>query len=300
MEVITEQELANFEKVPPPKVARSNFVYSFNMLPKEERKAIQSLYAFCNYIDDIVDSTPTLTDYEKQHKLQRLAWWENVIENIYSGNFNHSILSPFVWAINRFEIPKQYFLILIDGIRYDVLKNRYATFEELKDYCFGVASIVGLISIEIFGYKYEETKSYAINLGYALQLTNIIRDIKSDKDRGYIYIPQEDLYRFGYSEEDLINEVYNDKFVELMRFQVRRAREFYHNARKLLHSDERITLVTAEIMDEIYYRLLEKIELNDFNIFKKKVKVSVVHKFLIALKHWVSITMFVKRIKKQP
>lgn len=300
MEVITEYELANYEQMPPPKVARSNFVYSFNLLPKEERIAIQSLYAFCNYIDDIVDSPPNATDTEKQYKLQRLAWWENVIENIYSGTVNHSILNPFIWAIKRFEIPKQYFLILIDGIRRDILKNRYSTFEELKDYCFGVAGIVGLISIEIFGYKYEETKSYAINLGYALQLTNIIRDIKADKDRGCIYIPQEDLIRFGYSEEDLMNEVYNDKFINLMRFQVRRAREFYHNARKLLHPDERITIVSAEIMDEIYYRLLEKIELNDFNIFRKKIKVSVVHKFLIAFKHWVSVTMFVKRIKKQP
>jgi phytoene synthase len=205
---------------------------------------------------------------------------------------------PLIGVINRFHIPKQYFLTLIDGCRRDLSKTRYQTFEELKEYCYGVASVVGLISIEIFGHKYEETKNYAINLGYALQLTNILRDIKIDKDRGYIYLPKDELKKFGYSEEDLINEVYNNNFIELMQFQVSRAREYYHKARSFLRPDERITIFAAEIMDSIYYRLLEKIELNNFKIFEKKIKVSTVHKILIALKHWLSIRMFISRMKK--
>ncbi len=196
-------------------------------------------------------------------------------------------------------MPKQYFLTLIDGVKRDLARNRYGTFEELKQYCYGVASIVGLISIEIFGYKYEETRNYAINLGYALQLTNILRDIKADKERGYIYLPLEDLRRFGYSEKELIGEVYNDNFIELMRFQANRVREFYHAARKSLHPEERMTIVSAEVMDAIYYRLLEKIQLLDFDVFKKKIRVSSIHKIMIALKHWLSVRVFVRRIKKK-
>ena len=156
---------------------------------------------------------------------------------------------------------------------------------------------MGLTCIEVFGYKYEETKNYAINLGYALQLTNILRDIKFDKDRGYIYLPKEDMDKFGYSEEDLINEVYNDNFIEMMRFQVQRARDYYHKARTSLRPDERSRMIAAGIMDEIYFRILEKIELNDYNIWKSKIRVSNTHKIMIAIKHWLSIKLFVKRIK---
>jgi phytoene synthase len=152
--------------------------------------------------------------------------------------------------------------------------------------------------IEIFGYKYAETKEYAVNLGYALQLTNILRDIKTDKDRGYIYMPQEDLQRFKLTNEDIVNERYDERFIELMRFEARRIREYYHKARTALRPDERNTMFTAEIMDAIYYRLLEKIELNDFNVFRKKITVSTSHKIIIALKHYLSSRMFISRIKK--
>lgn len=295
MDYITQFELANFEKVEPPKVERSNFACSFTLLPKEERDAISSVYAFCSYIDDIVDDE---AEKEIQKKHERLNWWSNVIEKIYSGEVNSHLLKPFETVIKRFEIPKQYFLTLIDGCRRDLIKNRYETFEDLKEYCYGVAGIVGLISIEIFGHKYEETKNYAINLGYALQLTNILRDIKPDKERNYIYIPQEDLRKFNYSEEELINEVYNQNFIDLMRFEAKRAREFYYKARTCLNPDERMTIFAAEIMDAIYYRLLEKIELKEFNVFEQKIRVSNLHKIAITLKHWLSVRLFVGRLKK--
>lgn len=298
MDFITQFELAEYEKVEPPQEEKSNFAYSFTMLPKEERSAISSVYAFCSYIDDIVDKEPLPGIDEIKIKLERLAWWELEIENMYNGRVSSPIIAPFIAVIERFAIPKQYFLTLIDGCRSDLFKYRYQTFDDLKNYCYSVASVVGLISIEIFGYKYEETKNYAVNLGYALQLTNILRDIKFDKDRGYIYIPKEDMDRFGYTEEDLKNEVYNSNFVELMRFETQRAREYYHKARQFLRPDERPTIVAAEIMDAIYYRLLDKIELRDFNVFKKRIGVSSVHKLMITLKHWLSIRMFVRRIKK--
>lgn len=300
MDIITQENLADYEKVDAPKVEKSNFMYSFSILPKDERNAINSIYAFCSYIDEIVDSTPNTSQKLIQRKLERLAWWENEIEDLYGGKITSPLLAPLIRVIDRFSIPKQYFLTLIDGCRSDIYRHRYETFEDLKHYCYSVASVVGLISIEIFGYKYEDTKNYAINLGYALQLTNILRDIKADKDRGYIYIPKEDLVRFNYSEEDLINEVYNDNFIDLMQFQTKRIREYYHRARQFLRPDEKSTIVAAEIMDSIYFRLLEKIELNEFDVFKEKIRVSRVHKVLTALKHWLSIRVFINRLKKQP
>lgn len=298
MEILTPEILASHEKADVPKKERSNFQLSFSILPKDERNAICSIYAFCSYIDEIVDNTPNNNPREIEKKLERLNWWENEIEKIYRNSITSPLLAPFIRIIDRFAIPKQYFLTLIDGCRRDLFQKRYSTFEELKEYLYSVASVVGLISIEIFGYKYEETKNYAINLGYALQLTNILRDIKSDKDRGYIYIPQEDLKRFDYSEEDLINEVYNENFIELMNFEVKRAREYFHRARQFLRPDEKPTIVSAEIMDAIYYRLLEKIELNEYDVFSKKIKVSNAHKLLTALKHWLAIKVFIRRIKK--
>jgi phytoene synthase len=221
-----------------------------------------------------------------------------VVDELYSDSIPSPIFYPLYFAIKRFSIPKQYIVTLIDGCRRDLFQRRYATFQELKDYCYSVASVVGLIAIEIFGYKYVETRNYAINLGYALQLTNILRDIKKDKDRGYIYLPLEDLQKFEYSETDLISEIYNDNFVELMQFETRRAREYFYKARSLLHPDERITMFPAEVMDEIYFRLLEKIELSKFKVFEREIKVSNLHKLAITLKHWLSILLFIRPFAK--
>lgn len=297
MEVITQTNLANYENVSIEQFEKSNFLYSFSFLPKEERAAINSIYAFFSYIDSIVDDTPTVSKSDYDKKLKRLEFWDNSINKIYDKKENSNLLKPLVKTIDRFLIPRQYFMTLIDGCRRDLSQNRYETFEDLKEYCYSVASIVGLTCIEIFGYKYEDTKNYAINLGYALQLTNIIRDVKVDKDRGYIYLPKEDLVRFKYTEQDLMNEVYNDNFRELMSFQVKRAREHYHKARSFMRPDERNRLIAAEIMDDIYFRLLDKIELNDYNIWEKKIKVSTSHKIIMAIKHWLSVKLFVKRIK---
>jgi phytoene synthase len=296
LQAVTQLELASYENIAPPLIEPSSFLYSFSFLPDEEKTAISSIYAFCSYIDNIVDSSPTFDDIVLEKKLSRLAWWEKEIEKVYQYKETNSIMGKLSGVIERFLIPKQYFLIIIDGCRRDLLQKRYNTFNELKEYCYSVASVVGLMTIEVFGYKYEETKNYAINLGYALQITNILRDIKQDKDRGYIYIPKEDLQRFNYTEEELFNEVYNSNFINLMKFQVKRAREYYHKARTSLRPDEKYSLFPAEIMDAIYYRLLEKIELNNYDVFSKKIKVSRIHKVAIALKHWLSTKLFTTRL----
>ncbi len=293
MIALAKSDLAKFEGVESPETEISNFRLSFALLPKSEKSAISTIYNFCSYIDDIADATQT-ADNSPERKQLRLSFWEKTINEIYNGELDSMHIQHLIQVIKRYNLPKQYFLTLIDGCRRDLSQHRYKTWEELKDYCYSVASVVGLMSIEIFGYKYEETKNYAINLGYALQLTNILRDIKADKERGFIYLPLDDLERFGYSEEELINEIYNENFVELMRFESQRAREYYHKARQLLHPDERLTTLSAGIMDEIYFRILEKIELREYNIFKNKVRVSGIHKFMIALKHWLHLLLFIR------
>ncbi len=293
MEPLTIVDLASFEKAAPPKIKRSNFQLAFSILPKEERIAVNSIYSLFSYIDSIVDEGE-LQESSVLVKEKRLKFWAALVEELYNDSIPSPIFYPLYFAIKRFSIPKQYIVTLIDGCRRDLYQKRYSTFNELKEYCYNVASVVGLIIIEIFGYKFPETRNYAINLGYAMQLTNILRDIKKDKDRGYIYIPLEDLQKFEYTEKELISEVYNDNFVELMQFQIKRTRGYFHKARSLLHPNERLTMFPAEVMDEIYFRLLEKIELSRFRVFDREIKVSSLHKFTITLKHWLSILLFIK------
>lgn len=275
---------------------RSSFYYSFALLPPDERDAIEHVYAFCRYTDDLVDEDAVVigstydhkTELALERKRQRLRWWREEVERCYDGAATHPILRGLHKAILRFKIPKQYFLTLIDGVEMDLVRNRYESFEELKDYCYAVASVVGLICIEIFGYRHEETKEYAVDLGIALQLTNILRDVGADAAKGRIYMPQEDLRRFGITEREVLASNYDPRFVALMEFQADRARSFFHSAREKLRKDERFTLFAAEIMDAIYYRLLRKIELANFAVFEKKIKVSTPHKLLIVIKYWVS------------
>lgn len=286
---------------------KTSFYYSFSLLPRDERVAMHSVYAFCRYADDIIDEDETAAGagglvesgeerarvLRKRERLNRLRL---EVDRCYRGESRHPILAPLSSVVRRFNIPRQYFLTLLDGMEMDLSQSRYSTFEDLREYCYCVASVVGLICIEIFGYQYEETKEYAVNLGIALQLTNILRDIPSDADRGRIYLPREDLATFGYSEEDLLARRYNLPFIELMRFETRRAREYYGRARAALRPDERKTMFAAEIMDAIYYRMLEKIELNEFNVFgRRKISVSTPHKLWIAVKLWLVTRVLTNR-----
>lgn len=306
MEILKQSDLAQFEDFPLSKSEKSNFTMSFRILSKEKRNAMYSIYNFLSYLDNIVDSQPEKNDFKsllehKKNKISRINLWEETIESLYKENtITSPFLEPLKYVIKRYNLPIQYFQSLMNGFRRDLTQNRYETFEDLKNYAFEVASVVGLISIEIFGYKYESTRNYAINLGYALQLTNIIRDIKADKDRGFIYLPLEDLRKFNYSIDDLKNEVYNDSFVDLISFETQRAKDFYFKARSYLRPEERKSMIAAGIMDEIYYRLLEKIELKEYKVFEKRIVVSNAHKLMIAFKHFLSLKLFVNRIKKLP
>ncbi len=262
----------------------TNFFYSFSLLPRDEREAMNTVYAFCRTIDDLVDEN---ADDDLARKRERLDLWRREVEKCYRGESRHPILLPLSKVVQRFRIPQQYFLTLIDGMEMDLVKRRYATFDELREYCYSVAGVVGLMCIEIFGYKYEETKEYAVNLGIALQLTNILRDIKADKEKGRIYLPQEDLELFGVPEYDIMLEQQTPRLQRMMKFESERARSYYAEARRQLRPDERPTMVAAEIMDAIYFRLLEKIEANEFDVFSRRITVSAPHKLLIALRFWV-------------
>ncbi|MEI8133832.1 MAG: presqualene diphosphate synthase HpnD [bacterium] len=291
------------ENLLPDSGGKSNFFYSFSFLPRDERMAMKSVYDFCRYTDDLVDEDIALdipgVDLQRiatiEKKRVRLNWWRAEVERCYEGSLKHPILFSLHKVISRFKIPKQYFLTLIDGVEMDLVKDRYETFDELKEYCYAVASIVGLITIEIFGYKFERTKEYAVDLGIALQLTNILRDVQKDASMGRIYLPKADMRKFGVTEKDILTGNYNLPFINLMKYETARARSYYHDARKKLGKHERFTLFAAQIMDAIYYRLLRKIELREFNVFGKRISVSTPHKILLAFRFWFSSVIFRER-----
>jgi 15-cis-phytoene synthase len=261
--------------------ARTNFYYSFLFLPRYKREAIEAVYAFCRLIDDIVDGDHVVADPRLE-----LGLWRREVAECYGGNPSTSLGNRLQELAVRFPIPKRYFEELILGMEMDLEKCRYAGFAELERYCYYVAGVVGLTCIEIFGYNHASAKEYAVRLGTALQLVNILRDLKEDAERGRVYLPQEEMARFGYSEAELLESVYNESFVELMRYQCARARSFFAGAKEVLAPEDRPRMVAAEIMGKIYYRLLERIEEANYNVFEQKIKLSKIEKIMIALKTW--------------
>ena len=260
--------------------AKTNFYFAFIFLPKPEREAIYTTYAFSRYTDNIVDGQPA---GDPRENLDR---WRSELDACYDGRPNHPITHRLAETIPHFSIPKQYFHELIDGVEMDLTTRRYETFDALYDYCFKVASVVGLICIEIFGYSNPKTKEYAIALGIALQLTNILRDLKADAAQGRIYIPKEDLLKFGYTEDDLICTRCNDAFRNLMAFECSRVREFYQRAGSLLPPEDKGRLFSAEIMGRIYFRLLQEIERSGYDVFSRPITLSTTRKLGIAVNTW--------------
>ena len=257
---------------------KSSFYYSFLILPRPKRDAIETIYAFCRYTDNIVDEAGD--DKEKYAMLTQ--WTEELRRSLY-GISNYSLLNKLSAIIRRFHIPIEHFYELIKGMEMDLLYKRYNTFSELEQYCYRAASTVGLICAEVFGYTNEKTKQYAINLGIALQLTNILRDIKSDAKRGRIYLPLEDLRRFDYTEAELLNFSYNEKFIELMRFECDRAHEYFHRAKTYLAEEDKPLFTAARTMGNIYYMLLLRIERARYDVFTRRIRLSSPLKILIAM-----------------
>jgi 15-cis-phytoene synthase len=263
------------------KAMGSNFYYSFLFLPASKRKAITNVYRFARVLDDIVDNDLTGRDPEAE-----LQYWRDEVEYCYLGQAETSIGEELMMTIDEFDIPKQPFMDLIEGMEMDLKWSRYQTFADLREYCYRAASAVGLICIEIFGYDSPGTREYAVNLGLALQLTNILRDLQEDAARGRIYIPIEDLERFGYSEQDLKASVYNRPFVDLMKYQHKRARYYFERAAATLPVQDKPSMVAAEIMGAIYKELLDKIQDSQFDVYRNRITVSKVQRLKIALNIW--------------
>lgn len=263
----------------------SNFYYAFLLLPRAKREAIKNVYGFCRIIDDIVDES--VPGREPQSELEG---WREEIESCFAGNPTTPFGERMTESIERFDLPKQAFLDLIDGMEMDLKWASYQTFADLREYCYRVASAVGLICIEIFGYESLRTREYAVNLGLALQLTNILRDLKQDLSRGRNYIPLEDLERFGYSEEHLRSNLYNNPFIELMKFQHHRVRSYFDRAAAALPEEDRRSMFAAEIMASIYRELLASIAAVRFDVFRNSIAVPKRRRLEITVKTWAGST----------
>ncbi len=261
---------------------RSNFYYSFLLLPKDKRQAILTLYDFCRRTDDIIDN-----DGQPERKSRDLTAWKDELTRSFDGTGTSQVLAEVSNLAREFNVQRELFLELIEGVKMDLTTRRYSTFEELYPYCYRVGSTVGLMSIEIFGYRNPEAKQYAVNLGIALQLTNILRDLKSDVENDRIYLPQKDLQQFGYNEEDLLQFKANRSFHDLIRFECARARGFFQTAKSFLKEDDLRSLYPAETMASIYEKLLERIERDPSELFRRQIKVSFPSRVGVALNKWV-------------
>jgi phytoene synthase len=266
--------------------SNTSFYYSFTLLPRQKREALHAVYAFCRYTDDIVDEG---TDQERKGVLLRK--WRMELGRALRGTSTYPLLNQLSATARKFNIPVDHFHELIRGMEMDLLKTRYETFDELKEYCYLVASSVGLMCRQIFGYRNDSSREYAIHLGIALQLTNILRDIKEDAKRGRIYLPLEDLRRFGYTEEDLLACRYTPEFVNLMRFECDRASTYFDMARAALKTEDRRQFFAARIMWSIYAHTLRRIMQSQYNVFERRISIPGVLKVLITFRYWLSNTL---------
>ena len=267
----------------------TNFYYSFLVLPSEKRRAIVAVWDFCRAVDDSVDClSPDRADELPAQALER---WRTELTACYGPEIPRTQqgrnLKP--W-IATFGLPCAPFEDLIDGVEMDTVSRRYRTFDELYHYCLRVASAVGLLCIEIFGYRDPATRDYAVSLGVALQLTNIIRDLPDDLESDRLYLPLEDLERFGCTEDDL-RDGSSDKVVALLHYECDRARSFYDKARSVVPVADRRGLVAAEIMGAIYSAILERIERRNYDVFSEVVRISRPRRAWIAATVWLKVQL---------
>lgn len=278
--------MQNEEKVISKK-SKSSFYYAFNLLPEEKRDAMHTVYAFCRKTDDIIDegNIPDEIRYDQLRK------WRIELEKGLVGQSEFSLLNKLASIIKKFNIPFEPFFELIKGMEMDLQKKSYLTTEDLMEYCYYVASTVGLMCIEIFGYKNKSAVDFAINLGYALQLTNIMRDVKVDSEIGRIYLPGDLMNKFNYSEKDLFRGVYNDNYLALMNELDSRARGYFNKANENLDFEDKPSMFAARAMQHIYFNLLKKLEKKKFNVFEERINVSKIQKTGIALGVWAKYSL---------
>jgi phytoene synthase len=273
----------------------TSFYYSFVFLPEAKRQAITAVWDFCRAVDDTVDELVPCApggaaSPEAREQAQRgLDEWRREVDRSFSGGSPRSEqarhLQPF---IGRFNLPHAAFEAVIEGVEMDLARCRYDTFDALREYCLRVASAVGLICIEIFGYHDQRTREYAIDLGIALQLTNIVRDIAVDLDRGRVYLPLDELVRFGCSEHDLGARVMTDNLRALVKYQSDRARSYYAKAERELPRADRRRLVAARIMGAIYFDILKRIERREYNVFAGVARAPRSRRLAIAAATWAT------------
>jgi phytoene synthase len=258
------------------RASKSNLALAFVSLPRERRDDITVFYAWCRVIDDIADDPGEAT----AHRQAALDLWKQALVQAVSGD--PPLAAPVRALIAKYRLPVAHFLEVIAGVEMDLAGASYTTWDELRLYCHRVASVVGLISIEIFGCRDPGAKTYAVELGLALQLTNILRDVGQDfSNGGRIYLPREDLTRFDYSLEDLAAGRRNEAYLALMHFEGRRARELYARAVGALPPADRRALTAAEIMRAVYFRLLERMERDGFRVFTQRYSLSRLEKLAI-------------------
>ena len=255
----------------------SSFYYSFLFLPEKQRQAIIALYAFCREVDDTVDE---ISDADVARK--KLEWWRFEISQTFKGEASHPVGKALQTAIKNFDLHEEYFMEIIDGMEMDLDQFSYQQFKHLALYCHRAASVVGLLSVEIFGYQDRNTLKYAENLGMALQLTNIIRDVREDAERGRIYLPQEDLQKFNVKTDDLLALKSSDELTACLKFETDRARHYYQLAMDALPDNDRYSQRTGLIMAAIYEATLDEIEHDGFNVMQHRVSLTPLRKLWIA------------------
>ena len=260
----------------------SNFYYAFMLLPAERRRALHAVYAFCRFIDDIAD------DESSADAASLLNRWREELDRVYGGTPTRAISRALADSARHFNIPRKYFEEIIAGVEMDLTRKRYASFEDLRLYCYRVASAVGLICIEIFGYTNPAARTYAEKLGIAFQLTNILRDVKEDAGRNRIYLPQEDLARFSVTEDEILGGIYSPNFIHLMEFEAARAHDFYREAESALPPEDRTSLLTAEAMRFIYGALLDRIVRSNYRVLDRRHSLSAPMKLYLVGRAWAS------------
>ena len=267
------------------KKSASNLALAFILLPREKRDAMSALYAFCRAVDDVADEDSVPTEKRRE---ELSAWRDDIRRACENKNPQFILNQEFQPVIQQFKLPFALFDELIKGCEMDLDTLRYENGAQLELYCHRVASVVGLLSIEIFGYKNSACHDYAVYLGQALQLTNILRDVKNDAARGRIYLPQSELKKFNVSEADILASKYSDNYFQLATSVAARAKNFYALAQKTLPPEDRRAMVAAELMGSVYWQLLLKLERGKFDVFgATPLKLSKPQKLALIFKSWV-------------
>lgn len=269
-----------------------SFYFAAKFLPKHKQKAVYPIYAFCRHVDDEIDE---IGDGDEAEAIKSVEKWKANLNFIYENDFNEQLTTNneqtqvfIAWKdlLTRYKIPQNLPLELVQGVLMDTTIKRYETFEELYVYCYRVASTVGLMSSEILGYADKNALEYAEAMGIGMQLTNILRDVKEDAEIGRIYLPQEDLRKFGVTEEQIFAGKFDENFRQMMKFQVKRARDYYEKGEKgipMLEKDSRFTVLMAS---RTYGRILDKIEKLDYNVFSARAHTNKIQKLLSIPKIW--------------